>query len=339
MFDRKFYDNYKVNVTYHNALQFMSGLSKKKVIQLLLSKGIESFITPDNVTINRMSGDRVEEYSDNRIVGNMLVRINSQCCSFSKSPGYYYLYPIHETELNNTGFTGDDLVEWIKWLNDANMGYEYYYLGVQDNITEFDNRLQGTHTIMKGNNDNSFHWVLVPAFGDNASAKIPYLHWISLRWMINTTVREPKSVVKSYPNIVRAAKMFNEDYGISKIRSLFYANIAAPYYSYYSIFHSDNMYSMPDNKPDVHINSATFKKLLNCSATNMNNTMVVSQMYSLVFKNLGVSKLMAPYDVSILHNLFAKGDYEGFISHIRKSYLLIKRKKNVRKTKKQPINK
>jgi hypothetical protein len=352
MFSRNFTRDHKREKVNHNAISFMSNLPKEEIIQKLVAMGVESFINPDSVrTTANMYDMNFKPYNDNRIVGNVTFHSNSQCCSFTRNSQRWFIFPIHNNYLDNTGFDADDMLKWIKFLNDMNAGFEYRYLGYQEATLG-----GGISNSFRENNSSegrSFHWVLVPASGANVHFKKTYLHWIFLRYMINTT--HSLQNMHAYTNasimgekmrlpyycIPRIAMMFHEDYNVSRFKSLLYAHLANPFYYYYGFIPSD---LITDNasihKADVSIKAKEFKQLL-CedASTGANSMLSVERVSSENFKKMIGRWPEAPYNHIELFKLFDAGDYKGFIKHIKDSYKALKAKGTAKAKKDVKANK
>jgi hypothetical protein len=334
MFSRKFVNDHKGSRQSHHAVSFTSSLSRKEVIKLLIKMGVAKFITEDNTPKEMdLYNPNFTRYNDNRIAGAPQYHVSSQCCAFTKNSQRWFLFPIHEKDLENTGFDGEDLVKWIMFLNGMKAGFEFHYLGVQEGNTY-------THKNMYrgwGKDRNSFHWVLVPANPTGVHYKKTYLHWIFLRYLINTTASEAhmldiKAKRLAYYNIPRITMMLHEDFGVPKLKALMYAHLAYPFYYYYGFIASD-CFNTDDNpiKADVSVTAEEFKHLLsNDSITGANNMLAISQNASPTVRSYRKRDYAAPYKPSVLWALFEKGDYEGFIKHIKDSYKSIAPKKTIR---------
>jgi hypothetical protein len=184
MFSRKIANDHTHALTCHNAVHFNTELPQKQVTELLLKMGVAAFLTPDDPEeYKKFNG---KPYKDSRIQGAPSFRNRAGCCAFTKDPNQWYLFPIHADALANTGLTEEDLVYWIKFLNDMRVGFKYLYLGAQEGNARCQEAWvqRGTSFCFS---TNTAYWVAVPKFAVNTDAKKPYLHWIALRYLINTS--------------------------------------------------------------------------------------------------------------------------------------------------------
>lgn len=348
MFPKKFINDEKFQLMNHNAVHFRSDLTIKKVVNLILKMGVAAFVTPDNAA----AGYNESAYNDNRIAGRINMRTRAGCCSFTKDPSQFYLFPIHTAQLTNVGLTDDDLVKWIMWLNGAKMGFKYLYLGKQEGNESMNNAWVsikdswGKVRVQQDCPTNEFHWILVPRFAEGTDFKKTYMHWICLRWLINTRASNDNfgnfgegSTRWGYHQIPRIAMMLNEDFGLTRLKSILYAHITHPFYYYYSLFYSDYL-NMPERKPDVSVTNAEFKKMMSVQSYDG----AMNSVFTSYNNNNGISKkaigraLHAPYDHMTVMRLFREGNYQDMIKHIEGSYKTanLKLKKNA--TKKKTVN-
>lgn len=323
MFSKSFKVDHKNTRNGHNAIYFETKLSNEEIIKKLNEMGIADFVKPDK----EASGYNNPTYNDKRIEGVYYTAIFAGCCSFSKRPQSWYLYPISEHALKNTGLDEQDLIEWIHFLNATEAGFEYLYFGEQALPTAYASRLNevGGSEYNKCAKSKQY-WVAVPPHLED-NRNLQYLHWIALRYLINTTCSTSSYECGNhrlpYYMIPRATMMFNKEYGIPKLRAFLYAHLTASYYSYYGLAYTDQ-YNTEVYKPCVHITRTQFKELIkNATVNGTMNELLTSNNYnnnSANKKIVGLKNLDAPYNLVTLHNLFAKGDYEGFLDHIKESY-------------------
>lgn len=365
MFPVDFKPSHKTTIHAHNAIYFSTTLSNAKVRKLLAAKGgIAKFLSIDKEAPSSWSTSGC--FSDGRINGLPYVYNRQQCCSFTKNTQNWYLYPINRGELTNVGLEPDDLVEWIKCLNASKMGFKYSYFGMQpaSDIKTSTHGSQISWNNQSGMVKDEFYWVGVEPCAKwlkepCANGQVPYLHWIVLRYLINTWVTTSSLVPGKnlpYYMIPRATMLFHKKYGLEFSKAFFYAHLTGVYYSYYSLAYTDYMglklgnndYSA-NKAPCVNLTATEFKKLWrNTQGYNMNTLLTDNNMFptteagkKLFPKGL---KLNTPYleidsplksnkteSVRHIMDLFTKGDYEGFIKHIESAHNPTKRK-TIRKT-------
>ena len=340
MFPTKFANDQKINISSHNAVSFYTNLSNKEVTKRLL-KSVSEFLTQD--VIPKGYGSTEKAFKDERIVGVAHYYSSQSCCAFTKDPAKWFLFPIHRNELNNVGLVEDDLIVWLKFLKDMKVGFKYLYLGEQEyNVKKSTNYPVWTHDKERAS-DNTFYWVAIPKFSENTLERIPYLHWICLRYLFGTMTStacleglKPK-IRLSYHNIPRITMFFHEKYRFTKLKSFLYAHLANPFFSGYGIAFTDYMgvkykslymhdvdHSKNYQAPCVDITTQQFKELLTLpSNSNLMNSVLTKISYdtSKDVRNIpGLKNLDAPYNCHKLYELFDSEDYDGFIEHIRSSY-------------------
>lgn len=357
MFPTKFINNAKISNVHHNAIYFQSAMSNDEIVEMLLDKGIEAFITPDKAAnIYDPPG-----YSDKRIL-SLVTRINAGCCSFSKTKDVFFLYPITLEELKNVGLNEEDLVEWLHYLNSMEAGFNYLYFGKQPYPKAFHVQMTGSDKIfIERRNSKDVFWVGVPSVDKSDSQNKPYLHWIALRYLINTTVsnnsvgligKDCKRL--AYYNIPRITMFFHKEFKLPKLRAFLYAHIANPFYSYYSLAFSDYMgyksgsidfARAGQQAPCVHVTREQFKAIFDASNGLSMNPLLTQMVYDgqEAFKKIrNLKNLAAPYDFEKLFQLFEAGKYQEFVNEIKESYKTVEsnitRGKTVIKSKRRKIN-
>jgi hypothetical protein len=339
MFSRKFVNDHKEAVIAHNAIYFGSRLTNKQVIEKILKEGLLNFIKEDNA--NPSWGQSF--YNDNRIDGKLQYATQAACCAFTKTDKNFYIFPIHEEQLKNVGLNGDDLLKWLNFLNTAKIGLKYYYLG----------HFAGNdymHTIWRGKNKhpihstvptNEYHWVMIPRaqenFNDTSNTlyKVPYFGWIALRWLINTFISNqgnnpgeniPTRQRLAYYNLPRIAMMLHEDFGLTKLRSILYANAMHPFYYYYSLCYSDRLFVNEEFKFDVSVKAAQFKGLLRLNTWDgsMNSMLTAQNVRQRANVREVLPEVRTPYNWRMLHENFLAGKYEDCVNHIKQAYKITK---------------
>jgi hypothetical protein len=352
MFSRKIGNDHKENVLSHNAVFFQTQLPNKKIVKLLCEKGVAGFLHQDvEGDMNDNSNWNKQFYKDGRITGAPSYKNRSSCCSFTKGNGLWYLFPIHKDALANVGLTEEDLVKWISYLNSMRVGFKYLYLGLQDGNEYMQNNWVNSRKDYCYTT-NQAYWVAVPKFDDN-NFRLPYIHWIALRYLINTNISSVNFIYDSvknknvttlgekerfsYYNIPRITIMLNEDYGLPKLKAFLYAHLANPFFSYYGLFYSDYP-NITLRKPDVGLNNKEFKDMWHYDRSSSVLNDMLTQSNDTAALNVIGRKFSAPYDGFHLFKLVDAGDWKSFIKHIQTSYnkkgkksKITKKKTNVKK--------
>lgn len=316
MFPRTFAKCHSRDILHHEAIHFISGLPDSEVIKRILDEGIVKFFTHD---VDKPTFDN--PYKDNRVMGVASYPANYGCCAFTKTLDRWYLFPIHKTDLENVGLCEEDLIKWIKFLNDTKTIFKYKYFGIHPTLPEHFNRI---NSYKKWAVENEFYWVGVPPISDWKNQ--PYLNWICLRYLINTNMGNGGgSYAQPYYMIPRVVMMLHEDFGLSRVKALMYAHISATYYYYYSMCYSDNMNNAL-YKPDVNLTSIQFRKLMSVTGINAEMNSVFSVRNAQSGNVKAIKDLKAPYDYMECFKLFQNGNYEGFVKHIKNAYKSLKTK-------------
>jgi hypothetical protein len=345
MFPQKFISDHKHECTSHHAIQFRPAKSKEEILSLLRELEVKKFMNPDRGDI--ANGNVAFDHK--AIFGCPSYQVRAGCCAFTRAGGFWCLYPIHKTELANVGLVEEDLIEWLKFLNDMKAGFEYYYLGEQE-CPEYIS-LKGRTPLYNSSsafgwrcNTNDYYWVAVPSFDSSVSAQVPYLHWVALRYLINTFT-SPNLVNQlgsrlPYYNIPRITLYFHKNFGLTRLRAFLYAHIMSPFYSGYGLCYSDFMGYVDKSRdidytayqpPCVSLRATQFKELWYTSRNSegMLNLMLCQSNYEksdTVKKIPGLLHLQAPYNYKEAHKLFREGKYEEAVEHVRKSYQELNRK-------------
>lgn len=309
MFPRSFTKKHTQECYEHDAICFRSTLTNDQVVETIMKMGVLEFIRPQG----RLDGTNANAYPDKRINGYPSFIEDRACCSFTRNSNQWYLFSITERQLTNVGLTQDDLLRWIKFLNEMRVGFQFKYFGMSTlpaGLPALDKYVRQTT-----------HWVGVPDFASD-NTNLAYLHWISLRYLISTNIGTLRESLPYYA-IPRAAVMLHEDFGLTKIKSFLYAHMIAPIYAYKAMCNNETTYdAAPDSQntylPDISLNSIQFKKLWNKKLAGMNNMIAPLRGHS---DPTIVKKVMsAPYHPRTCYELWQKGDYKGFIAYLDSVY-------------------
>jgi hypothetical protein len=343
MFARKYTSDAPRQLQGHHAVMFNTEMKQTDVVKLLKKMGVAKFTQPDKGGLGGY--DSTPVYKDDRIVGRPSYQNGAVCCSFTKNSTQWYLFPIHRDQLANTGLTEDDLIYWIKFLNDMKVGFKYLYLGEQEGNKHMSDIWKPGRDNGHMVTSNTYYWVVVPKFAAQASFRKAYLHWVALRYLINTTISSDGSsygTTRPYYILPRVAVMLHEDLGLSKLRAFLYAHLSFAYKEYYSLCHSDTMYNTAANrKPDVSVSPTEFRKLwaINGPLNAMLACYVTDRAdpYNGGADAVKIKKFAATYNTNVLFDLAAKNDWKGFVQHIEKSYRALRTKKT-KDGKKETVN-
>lgn len=351
MFPKIFKNDTKVQILSHQSVNFLSTLTKETVIKRLKKEGIAAFTTPDIVTTY---GD---PWKDSRITGNITITTGAGCCSFTKNPERWYLFPISRLELAAVGLVEDDLVRWIKYLNDLKIGFGYLYFGEQPasddtfktwtgkkpSISSF-----GVNEDRYSRKENNYFWVCVPRWPIGTNRNVPYLHWIYLRYLINSTRTQNHDLAAStekleYYNIPRLIFSLIDDYGLEPFRAFMYCIAMSPWYSGYGLAYSDYP-DYPDDRtenlhPDIGVSAAKFKKTwFTCLPLDgsMNNMLSArnNNHPQLLDKNGKSLVFTAKHESYKCFELFKARDIKGLIAYLDRLYYPSKTKNKESGTKK-----
>lgn len=317
MFPRNFKNDAKMKICNHNAIQFTTTLSKQKVVAAIKSKGIAAFVTPDKVnTFGAV-------YEDKRISTTPTYQRNAGCCSFTKDPSFWYLYPIHKAELANVGLTEQDIINWLKYLNDLRVGFKYLYFGEQEGGNKANETWRiGTSSNTERYPNNTYYWIGVQSFPTSTSKNIPYLHWIYLRYLINGTTSSNVSsgtYHHAYYNIPRVIMYMVEKLGMKPFKAFMYSLAVGAWYCGYGLAYSD--YDISNTVPDLDITAAQFKIIWqNCSGY-VNHMLTTQQSVP-----IGVNKkaFEPKHDPTFCWNLYNKGQIKEIVKYLDKCYYPIK---------------
>lgn len=334
MFPRKFKNDQKQELTSHHSITFTTDLSEKKLVASLIEKGVADFISFDNPYVTGTWGAKdfkgKKPYKDNRITGEPSIRTNVGCNSHMKNQNLNTLFPIHKKQLENLGYTEENIIEWINFLNGMRVGLKFYYLGEQAAPKMVETEWRNKCLV----DSNDYYWVFLPSHSEDGHWKRVYLQWVALRYLINTTTSSVSmnglKLKLGYFNIPRITMMLHEDFKISKIKAFLYAQLANPFYSYWGMNYSDSI--NPLNHFDVSVKATEMKKLLTEKnvSVSMNMMLCIGNTSPAVEKILG-RKLKATYEISKLFFLFQKGEYANFVKEIKKCYRLEKKTTTRRK--------
>lgn len=341
MFSEKFIaDNKFSNIT-HNALSFASELKKEQVIEKLLgSKGIFNFFT------RGQKGSNGYNPYGSHITGEPSVASNADCCAFTQNGEMWFLFPIHKNELANVDMTEETLVYWLKFLNESEAGFEYLYFGEQEPPQV--NNAWSNLTRTKSDN-SAYYWVgIAPS---RINAKIPYMHWIGLRYAISTRCTgggyvwpgaySDKIVNYPYYVIPRITDLLHTKFGLSKIKAFLYAHLTSRYYANHGLAFTQHMgVTLPPNSatgltsptaltaypaPCVNLTGEQFKTLLyqdkyldtiNNMLTPLNYNFLLNRIEERK-KNISFKAVVIPKGLDNLNAPYAKN-----VESLNKMYLL-----------------
>lgn len=262
MFPKVFETISGYNKTVHKALSFATTLTKTKVVNLIKKIGLEKFLTQDYYgPIYDYSASNTKKYwNDDRISGAVLGH-NAQCCSFVKTSDKWFLFPFTEAEFKQVGISLDDALSYIKKLNDLKVGFKYLYLGYSS--------VGKGGTIISMEKDNA-HWFAVPKPASGTKYHYMYLHWIFLRYLVNSYQTGGQNVPGiPYYNFPRIFMYLIEDLGVIPWKAFMYTQAAAGWASYYSMCYTD--YATSPNIPDLGITAKQFKEIWKAGCSNMNS--------------------------------------------------------------------
>lgn len=348
MFRNVFKNDATLSISGHQALTFNTGWTKAKVTAQIRKRGIAGFLEKDNKGV----GYGITPYKDDRVIGTVNVQHMASCCSFTKDPEKWYLFPIHASELAVVGLEEDDLIRWIKTLNGMKVGFKYLYFGAQEGGSWTDKwfkgeKHNGISPISKERYSSAtLFWVAVPKLNSrgkngivtNINPKIPYMHWIYLRYLINYQTSSGNSVPinipkLSYYNIPRVMMTLIDEHKLPAFKAFMYTMVAAPWYSGWGICYSDyggNTPTEDNNKnaypnytmyyPYLGVTAAQFKALMHGPTSNgtMNATLC-SQNTSNVVKELKLD-LTALHSPNKCFEYIKQGDLKGFIAYLDSLY-------------------
>jgi hypothetical protein len=339
MFPRVFKNDAKHTLNSHYAVVFNIFESSKNTISKIKKMGITAFLEPDRIDLDSYNRTIRIHYDDRRMINAAFLR-EQGCCAFTRNSSYFYLFPIHKNELANTGITEQELIQWIEFLNGMRVGFKYSYFGEAEGPT-----ITAEATILNSTNrhcwsnfrsewrgrDNRYYWIGVEKFGSETILK-PYLHWVCLRYLINSTTSSfncsgMKSTSRlAYYNIPRIAMFFREEMKLTKLKSFLYAHVASQFNSGNSFAFSDIMgldkLNPSYQAPCLNVTSKQFQEIWSENNGSLNYTLT-KHFYDgseRIRAIEGLKNLDAPYDPNLIHELFDKGDYEGFVKHIEDSY-------------------
>jgi hypothetical protein len=308
MFSRNFKPDHKKECTYHGFVMSPDERAKEVIIEEIMKGGLNTYFAKRSLNVNM-----------------------ANCCSATKNAGYWFFFAIPRARLANVGLDEQDLIRWLNFLNTMKAGFEYYYFGEQQPSVEMLKNLENYE-----DKSNTYYWVGVPRFGGE-NWKLPYLHWIALRYLTNTEVgvfnREPNRTETTAPYylIPRITIMLHEEHKLPKLRAFFYAHATLPFYYYKCMCYAGHVWSIPNleqaqqHQLDVGVLTTEFRRIwktgsanMNCMFTPANNT----------YKGItDIRTLRAPYNIRIASKLFEEGKYNEFIKYLRGSYRPKKEKK------------
>lgn len=353
MFPTKFANDAQYPITTHQSIHFLSAWPKKRVVDFVKKEGIAKFVTAD--VIPQPESYQPPVYHEGRIIGAPAIVSRSGCCSFTKDPKRWYFFPIHRNELSNVGIVEDDLIAWLKFLNDMRVGFKYLYFGRHESIPSTEKLWvlkQSTYANeIERITDNTFYWVAVsPTEGGHSL--IPYLHWICLRYLINSytsnnMINELKAGTRlAYYNIPRIAMFLHEHVGVPKLKAFLYAHVAHPFYCGYGLAFTDYMgqpsgYNIQDKNyyiqtypaPCVNLTATEFRKIWAAGSANssMNLMLTESNVSHLVNKNTGITALPGYNKPNEGYALFNAGKYKEYVKYVDDFYRQLKPKKDGQK--------
>ncbi len=350
MFPREIKNDATIRISSHQAIVFATEWSNEKVIAAIKERGIAGFVDPDGKTTWGMS------YNDQRITAAPTVQLGAGCCSFSKNPTFFYLYPIHRNELAAVGLKEDDLIQYLKMLNDMKVGFNYLYFGEQEAPVEAQKWTQpvsNASTIPVDSRrypNNTFYWIgSAPTQGKNLNSNEynhnpPYIHWIYLRYLINQhpsgndgDYNTSPEVLWCYYNIPRVMMKLVEEYGLTPFRAFLYTHAACTWYSGYGMTYSDHITEgVAKYTADLGISKATFKLLLNNKTYDgsMNNMLSAHNNSSKVCQENKIV-LTAKHNQKMSVKLAREGNWVEFVDYLDKCYGL--KKKSIPATKRKSL--
>lgn len=356
MFSRKFANDATNAIHHHRAIHFLpnQGTTNEEIIKQIQKQGIAKYCQPDSFD----SKYQAHIFNDGRFAQySFKIQTFAGCCSFTKTAGNFYLFPIHKTDLASVGLVEEDLLLWIKKFNDLKVGFNYLYFGEQPapEVTGMKEVSNWMAPHYNSKEENIFYWVGVPVVDPN-SRLIPYLHWVTLRYLWNARQSGNNSYrifgassdkeMLGYYNIPRVTMMFHEDYKVPFLKAFLYAHIVHPWCFGNSLAYSDYMglSGMLDQgngrdpvpydykkslyqAPCVDLKRSQFKELwanypggLNTMLTEHGVTVMSKSELITTTTKAVVGDLAAPYDPRLLHTLFDEGKYDEVIKHIKDSY-------------------
>jgi hypothetical protein len=356
MFPRKFANNATYGSDYHRAICIAPrvGQTNEFFIEKLRNGGIATYCEP--YKYDEYGCPEVDENNPDSPEELMIVK-NASCCAFTKDTRFFYLFPVHKSELASTGLVEEDLLQWLTKFNSLKVGFNFVYFGEQlapectHAMKNLDWRVNQNPESKK---DNTFYWVGVPVFEDKANINKPYLHWVVLRYLWNCKISghgmksaldEDNVQYLAYYNIPRVTMLLHEEYNLPFLKSFLFAHAAHSWCRSNSMCHSNIMgittkdghgkdvdyHALGYQAPNITMKRVQFKALWDHNANfTLNNMLTPLGLVNMIkagatMKDFeGLRSNEAPYakkDTLIaIRKLFNEGDYQGFIDAIKKSY-------------------
>lgn len=318
MFPKVFENISNYNKTAHKALSFATTLSKTKVLNLIKKMGLDKFLTQDHYsTISDYDYSSIPTkklYKNDRIAGIVQAH-NAQCCSFTKDSSKWFLFPFTEDELKRTGVSLDDALNYIKRLNDLKVGFKYLYLGYSS-IGKPAGPISMTGV--------NAHWFAVPKGANGTKYHYMYLHWIFLRFLVNSY--STSGVIPSLPyyNFPRIFMYLIEDLGVNPWKAFLYTQAASGWAPYYSMCYSDNTTAI--NIPDLGISSKQFKAIWKVGCHNMNCMISTANTTPAYIDGVAI-KLQGKHDPLKSTSFIKEAKIKEFVEYMDSIYYPEKKKK------------
>jgi hypothetical protein len=287
MFPKEFKNDAVWSISTHQGIKVFSDWNNLTIIKYIVKHGVAKFLDFDD-------GASFPNYTDKRISGRPQIAHAVSCCAFTQDSNSFYLFPIHKRELEAVRLEGDDLIRYIKTLNDMKVGFKYKYFGEQPVgsiggqwVKKADGN--GTYPIPIYKGENNFHWIGVPKFVNknedgtvtNGWMAQPYLHWIFLRYLLNVqtgqwaSYKDDRHLVttnafgdvinyqtKAYYNIPRLMMYLIDELHMDPFRAMMYTQAAGPWNSGWGMTFSDfGSVKHKSYHPHVGLTKDQFKQL------------------------------------------------------------------------------